>query len=255
MAHELGDRPHQVWLLGEPWVLARLDGAVVAFEDRCPHRLAPLSIGSVDADLGLRCGYHGWTFAADGGCTSIPALGEGGAPPAPSPARAGVGGAGGLRPGVAGPGRTAGAPAGLRGVGPRRLRRLLERAPALAHERRPAGRQLPRRLALPVRAHRHVRHRRGVAGGERARRARRVAGPDDLRHLVQELRRPAGGHRRAPRGAAPAPAEAGHRRLLGVPAPGVPGHRRHVLDPLLLPARDGHQHPHLQAHGARRPGR
>jgi len=76
MAHELGDGPHQVWLLGEPWVLARIDGEVVAFEDRCPHRLAPLSIGSVDPELGLRCGYHGWTFDGSGGCTSIPALGD-----------------------------------------------------------------------------------------------------------------------------------------------------------------------------------
>lgn len=77
MTHEVGDAPHQVWLLGQPWVLARIDGSLRAYEDRCPHRLAPLSIGSVEAGLGLRCGYHGWTFGADGGCTSIPALGPG----------------------------------------------------------------------------------------------------------------------------------------------------------------------------------
>jgi phenylpropionate dioxygenase-like ring-hydroxylating dioxygenase large terminal subunit len=75
MAHELGDGPHQVWLLGTPWVVARLHGELVAFEDRCPHRLAPLSLGSIDDRLGLRCGYHGWTFDDDGRCTSIPALG------------------------------------------------------------------------------------------------------------------------------------------------------------------------------------
>ena len=75
MAHEVGDAPHQVWLLGEPWVVVRLDGGLRAFADRCPHRLAPLSLGSVDHDGDLRCGYHGWTFAADGGCTGIPALG------------------------------------------------------------------------------------------------------------------------------------------------------------------------------------
>lgn len=75
MVHEVGDGPHPVRLLGEAWVLARIDGELRAFEDRCPHRLAPLSIGSVDPELGLRCGYHGWTFGAEGGCTSIPALG------------------------------------------------------------------------------------------------------------------------------------------------------------------------------------
>lgn len=78
MAHEVGDAPLQVWLLGEPWVVVRLHGELVAFEDRCPHRLAPLSLGTVDRDGPddvLRCGYHGWTFDDDGHCTSIPALG------------------------------------------------------------------------------------------------------------------------------------------------------------------------------------
>lgn len=75
LADEVEDGPHQVWLLGEAWVVVRLHGELVAFEDRCPHRLAPLSLGSVDDRLGLRCGYHGWTFDDDGRCTSIPALG------------------------------------------------------------------------------------------------------------------------------------------------------------------------------------
>ena len=75
-AEELGAAPLQVWALGEPWVLARLgpDGAVAAFADRCPHRLAPLSAGEV-VEGELRCGYHGWRFGADGGATAIPALG------------------------------------------------------------------------------------------------------------------------------------------------------------------------------------
>ncbi len=60
-------------------MLARLpDGRrldpLVAFEDRCPHRLAPLSAGWVDGAT-LRCGYHGWCFDADGACTEIPPLG------------------------------------------------------------------------------------------------------------------------------------------------------------------------------------
>ena len=76
---EIGRDPVQVWLLGEPWVLARLPAAggsprLVAFEDRCPHRLAPLSAGTVVGDT-LQCGYHGWCFDADGACTVIPAIG------------------------------------------------------------------------------------------------------------------------------------------------------------------------------------
>ncbi|WP_219940926.1 aromatic ring-hydroxylating dioxygenase subunit alpha [Iamia sp. SCSIO 61187] len=75
---DLGDEPVAVRLLGEAWVVARLDGEVVVLADRCPHRLAPLSAGSVDrtgeTDV-LRCGYHGWCFDGGGTCTTIPALG------------------------------------------------------------------------------------------------------------------------------------------------------------------------------------
>ena len=62
----------QVWLLGRAWVLARLDGRLTAFVDRCPHRLAPLSAGAVVGDT-MQCGYHGWRFAADGPAVAIPA--------------------------------------------------------------------------------------------------------------------------------------------------------------------------------------
>lgn len=72
-SEEVGDAPHQVWLLGEPWVLVRLGGTMAAFSDRCPHRLAPLSAGSVCGTL-LQCGYHGWQFEADGTCARVPAL-------------------------------------------------------------------------------------------------------------------------------------------------------------------------------------
>lgn len=72
---EVGDEPVQVWLLGRPWVLARLDGTLVAWEDRCPHRLAPLSAGCV-RDGTLQCGYHGWRFDHTGRCVDIPALGR-----------------------------------------------------------------------------------------------------------------------------------------------------------------------------------
>lgn len=69
---------HRVRLLGEDWAVARLDGEVAVLADRCPHRLAPLSLGTVERAAGgdvLRCGYHGWCFTGAGECTSIPALG------------------------------------------------------------------------------------------------------------------------------------------------------------------------------------
>lgn len=42
------------------------------FEDKCPHRLAPLSEGRINQDGLLECPYHGWTFAASGECQTIP---------------------------------------------------------------------------------------------------------------------------------------------------------------------------------------
>jgi phenylpropionate dioxygenase-like ring-hydroxylating dioxygenase large terminal subunit len=51
--------------------------------DRCPHRRAPLSSGTVHDGV-LRCAYHGWAFAGDGSCVDIPALG----PDARIPSRA-----------------------------------------------------------------------------------------------------------------------------------------------------------------------
>ncbi len=72
---EVGDAPHQVTLLNDQWVLVRLPAGLRAFRDVCPHRLAPLSAGTV-VEGTLQCGYHGWRFGADGGCVEIPALGK-----------------------------------------------------------------------------------------------------------------------------------------------------------------------------------
>jgi vanillate O-demethylase monooxygenase subunit len=71
-AMELTDQPAQVTLLETQLVLARLDGTVVCFPDLCVHRGSALSLGWVDGGQ-LRCRYHGWTYGADGVCTSIPA--------------------------------------------------------------------------------------------------------------------------------------------------------------------------------------
>ena len=81
LSEEVGEDPVQVWLLDEPWCLARVNGRVAAWADRCPHRLAPLSLGTV-RDGVLQCGYHGWRFATDGRCLAIPALGGDGHVPA-----------------------------------------------------------------------------------------------------------------------------------------------------------------------------
>ena len=59
-------------LLGEPVVFYRdLRGQVVALEDRCCHRAAPLSIGRKEGDC-VRCLYHGMKFDAQGTCVEIP---------------------------------------------------------------------------------------------------------------------------------------------------------------------------------------
>jgi vanillate O-demethylase monooxygenase subunit len=73
---EITDQPRRFLLLGEPWVLYRVDGRIVAFADRCPHRHTPLSLGACEEGE-LQCAYHGWRFDASGVCVEIPALGPG----------------------------------------------------------------------------------------------------------------------------------------------------------------------------------
>lgn len=58
--------------LGTPVVMLRhSDGRVAALEDRCPHRLLPLSAGTRVGDE-LQCGYHGMRFSVQGQCTLAP---------------------------------------------------------------------------------------------------------------------------------------------------------------------------------------
>lgn len=71
-SEEVNRKPLGRWLLDQPVVFFRKeDGSVVALEDRCPHRWAPLSGGSVVGDS-LVCGYHGLQFSAEGKCVKIP---------------------------------------------------------------------------------------------------------------------------------------------------------------------------------------
>jgi len=49
------------------------DGQVAALEDVCPHRLAPLSLGTLRGNA-VECGYHGLTFDCSGQCVSAPGM-------------------------------------------------------------------------------------------------------------------------------------------------------------------------------------
>jgi phenylpropionate dioxygenase-like ring-hydroxylating dioxygenase large terminal subunit len=83
-ASELGDTPTQTVLLDQPLVVwRRADGAPVAMDSVCPHRGTSLALGTVDGDC-VVCPYHGWRYADDGACVSIPQI----APDTPIPARA-----------------------------------------------------------------------------------------------------------------------------------------------------------------------
>lgn len=50
----------------------RAVGTWRCFEDKCPHRNAPLSEGRIEDTGELLCAYHAWRFNGDGACTKIP---------------------------------------------------------------------------------------------------------------------------------------------------------------------------------------
>ena len=61
-------------VIGEPVLLYRTAaGDIVALEDRCCHRQAPLSRGRKEGDC-VRCGYHGLKFDSTGACVEVPGL-------------------------------------------------------------------------------------------------------------------------------------------------------------------------------------
>jgi vanillate O-demethylase monooxygenase subunit len=65
-------KPFAISILGEPVVVWRTErGQLTALEDRCVHRLAPLSLGRCEGEA-LRCLYHGLLFAPDGKVLEIP---------------------------------------------------------------------------------------------------------------------------------------------------------------------------------------
>jgi phenylpropionate dioxygenase-like ring-hydroxylating dioxygenase large terminal subunit len=72
-SEKVQSRPHGVILNGVPLVIFRANGKIHVLADRCPHRGAPLSNGSVREGC-IVCPYHGWRFEGDGACHSIPGL-------------------------------------------------------------------------------------------------------------------------------------------------------------------------------------
>jgi vanillate O-demethylase monooxygenase subunit len=71
-SREIGDALISRRIAGSPVLLYRAtDGSVVAMTDRCPHRFAPLSLGTREGDA-VTCGYHGLTFDRSGICVRNP---------------------------------------------------------------------------------------------------------------------------------------------------------------------------------------
>jgi toluene monooxygenase system ferredoxin subunit len=54
-------------------LLCNLDGALFAYEDRCPHLSNPLSAGVLEEDGVLTCAAHEWEFDVRTGCGINPA--------------------------------------------------------------------------------------------------------------------------------------------------------------------------------------
>ncbi|GAB4372886.1 MAG: molybdenum cofactor-independent xanthine hydroxylase subunit HpxD [Elainellaceae cyanobacterium] len=77
---QLQANPQAFQLLGQRLALwLDAEGRPAAVEDRCCHRSARLSQGSVIAGS-IRCPYHGWEFNGEGVCVHVPQL-----PDAPLP--------------------------------------------------------------------------------------------------------------------------------------------------------------------------
>lgn len=71
-ADDLGRELLPRTFLNEPVVLYRKqDGSPCAIEDRCPHRIVPLSMGKLEGD-DVECLYHGLRFNCAGECIDNP---------------------------------------------------------------------------------------------------------------------------------------------------------------------------------------
>lgn len=69
---DVTDKPVAAKLLDVELVVYRSAGKVVVARDLCIHRGTPMTMGWMDGDK-IVCPYHGFSYAADGQCVSIPA--------------------------------------------------------------------------------------------------------------------------------------------------------------------------------------
>lgn len=70
------DHPRGIELLDTGYVIWRgPDKELIATVDRCTHREARLSLGTLN-DGCLQCPYHGWTFGSEGRCVDVPSSGK-----------------------------------------------------------------------------------------------------------------------------------------------------------------------------------
>jgi len=75
-ADSIADTPVAIELLDAKYVVWRdANRSLVAAPDRCSHREAPLSQGTIESGC-LRCPYHGWLFGEAGQCVEIPSSGK-----------------------------------------------------------------------------------------------------------------------------------------------------------------------------------
>jgi vanillate monooxygenase len=72
LSNEITSSPMRRVICDMPIALFRTrSGRIAALEDRCPHRQAPLSRGTVVGE-DIQCNYHGFAFDCQGACTHIP---------------------------------------------------------------------------------------------------------------------------------------------------------------------------------------
>lgn len=72
LSAEIGALPLARKICERDLVLFRTEsGRLAALEDRCAHRHAPLSLGTVKGEA-IQCGYHGLCYDPDGMCVHIP---------------------------------------------------------------------------------------------------------------------------------------------------------------------------------------
>ncbi|MDH3233886.1 MAG: aromatic ring-hydroxylating dioxygenase subunit alpha [Alphaproteobacteria bacterium] len=72
LSAEIGEAPFARRICDEAIVLFRTaSGELAALEDRCAHRHAPLSMGSLKGEA-IECCYHGLRYGSDGRCVHVP---------------------------------------------------------------------------------------------------------------------------------------------------------------------------------------